>query len=152
MKLAEALILRADHQKRIEQLKARLQRNAKVQEGDRPAEDPQELIKELERVAVQLTHLIQGINKTNSSTLFVGQMTLADAIAARDSIKIRHGIYLNFAQAATVTQDRYTKSEVKFKSTVNVVEIQKRADELARDFRELDAKIQAMNWQTELVE
>jgi len=35
MKLAEALILRADCQKRFEQLKARLLSNAKVQEGDR---------------------------------------------------------------------------------------------------------------------
>ena len=37
MKLAEALILRADCQKRIAQLKSRLLVNAKVQEGDAPA-------------------------------------------------------------------------------------------------------------------
>ena len=43
MKLAEALILRADCQKRIAQLKSRLLTNAKVQEGDAPAEPPQEL-------------------------------------------------------------------------------------------------------------
>ena len=36
MKLAEALILRADCQKRIAQLKGRLLVNAKVQEGDAP--------------------------------------------------------------------------------------------------------------------
>jgi hypothetical protein len=46
MKLAEALILRADYQKRIEQLKAILIRNAKIQEGDAPAEKPEELLKE----------------------------------------------------------------------------------------------------------
>jgi hypothetical protein len=40
MKLAEALILRADCQKRIAQLKSRLLVNAKVQEGDAPAGDP----------------------------------------------------------------------------------------------------------------
>jgi hypothetical protein len=40
MKLAEALLRRADCQKCLEQLKARLLRNAKVQEGDDPAEDP----------------------------------------------------------------------------------------------------------------
>ena len=51
MKLAEALILRADSNRRVEQLKQRLLRNAKVQEGNQPAEDPQELIVELERVA-----------------------------------------------------------------------------------------------------
>ncbi len=37
MKLAEALILRADYQKRIEELRLRLRMNAKVQEGDRIA-------------------------------------------------------------------------------------------------------------------
>jgi hypothetical protein len=37
MKLAEALILRADNKKRFEQLRQRLMNNAKVQEGDKPA-------------------------------------------------------------------------------------------------------------------
>jgi len=47
MKLAEALMLRADIQKRIDQLKQRLLRNVKVQEGDRPAENPEALLSEL---------------------------------------------------------------------------------------------------------
>jgi hypothetical protein len=59
MRLAEALILRADAQKRIEHLKQRLLRNAKVQEGDVPAENPAELIGELDRIAAELTRLIQ---------------------------------------------------------------------------------------------
>ncbi len=54
MKLAEALILRADCQKRIAQLKSRLLTNAKVQEGDAPAETPQDLIVEVERAASEL--------------------------------------------------------------------------------------------------
>lgn len=40
MKLAEALNLRADVSKRLSQLSERLTANAKVQEGDSPAEDP----------------------------------------------------------------------------------------------------------------
>ena len=40
MKLAEALVLRADGQKRIEQLQQRLIQNAKVQADDQPAENP----------------------------------------------------------------------------------------------------------------
>ena len=63
MKLAEALIRRADCQKRIAQLKGRLLTNAKVQEGDKPAETPQELIAELERVSAELFDLIKRINK-----------------------------------------------------------------------------------------
>ncbi len=52
MKLAEALILRADAQKRIQQLRERLNRSAKTQEGELPPEDPQELLAELERVVI----------------------------------------------------------------------------------------------------
>jgi len=47
MKLAEALHLRADLQKRIAQLGDRLNNNARVQEGDEPAEDPAVLLAEL---------------------------------------------------------------------------------------------------------
>lgn len=38
MKLSEALMIRADYQKRLGQLKQRILNNAKVQEGDEPAE------------------------------------------------------------------------------------------------------------------
>lgn len=68
MKLAEALILRADCQKRIEQLKQRLIRNAKVQEGDQPAEEPEKLLEELERIAGDVLLLIRRINRTNAAT------------------------------------------------------------------------------------
>ena len=151
MKLAEALVLRADHQRRIEQLKARILRNAKVQEGEQPAEDPALLLDQLETTVDELVDLIQRINKTNSATAFE-DVTIAGALAIRDAITTRHAVYRELAQAATVTQDRYSKSEVKFKSTVNVSEIQDTADNLAREHRELDAKIQGANWETELSE
>ena len=47
MKLAEALILRADCQKRLHEIKQRLIRSAKVQEGEEPPEQPQALLEEL---------------------------------------------------------------------------------------------------------
>jgi hypothetical protein len=123
MKLAEALILRADQQRRIEQLKQRLLRSATVQEGDKPAEEPTELIAELNRAAGDLVQLIQRINRTNVATELEPGVTIADAIAMRDSWRLKDAIYRELAQTATVTQDRYTKSEVKFKSSVNVAEL-----------------------------
>lgn len=152
MKLAEALILRADYQKRIEQLKQRLLRNAQVQEGESPAESPSELLKEMEQVSQGLVTLIQAINRTNSTSQLEDNLTIADAIAVRDVLRIRHAIYSSLAKSATVTQDRRTKSEVKFKGTVNVSDIQKQADDLAKEHRELDAKLQAANWQINLIE
>ena len=150
MKLAEALILRADCQKRFEQLKQRVVRSAKVQEGDEPPEKPQELLAELERLAAELTDLIKRINRTNSVTQYQADKTLSDALAERDVLVLQREAYSGLAQAASVTQDRYSKSEVKFKSTVNVPEVQKQVDALAKAYRERDARIQEINWQTEL--
>lgn len=152
MKLAEALILRADCQKRFEQLKQRLLTSAKVQEGDEPPENPNELLAELERVSNELTDLIKRINKTNSMTTYAEGKSLSDALAERDVLALRRTVYADLAQAASVRQDRYSKSEVKFKSTVNVPEIQKRSDELAKTYREMDSRIQEINWRTDLIE
>ena len=58
--------------------------------------------------------------------------------------------YLNLAQAAIVKQDRQTKSEIKFQSTIQVAEVQRKADQLAKEHRQLDTRVQQANWQTEL--
>jgi hypothetical protein len=152
MKLAETLILRADCQKRIAQLKSRLLTNAKVQEGDAPAETPQELIVDLGRVSNELLDLIKRINRTNSATAFAGRGTISDALAERDVLALQRAAYAELAQTAAISHGRFTRSEVKYISTINVAEIQKRADELAKNYRDLDARIQELNWQTELVE
>jgi hypothetical protein len=152
MKLAEALILRADGQKRFEQLKARLLRVARVQEGDQPAEDPQELLAETERVARELAGLVKRINLTNVTTAFGDGLTLTDALAERDALGLRQRLYADLAQAAAISQDRYTRTEVKYVSTVEVADTQRRADELAREYRVLDARLQELNWRTELKE
>jgi hypothetical protein len=152
MKLAEALILRADAQKRIEQLKQRLLRNAKVQEGDTPAENPGELIAELDRVTADLTRLIQQINRTNAATTLADGTIVSDALSLRDVLAKQHAVFRDLAATATVDQTRYSRSEVKFVSTVDVAAIQRRADDLARRHRELDATIQAANWSIDLLE
>ena len=65
MKLAEALSIRADLQKRVAQLKERIKESAKVQEGDEPCDNVEELYKELDDVLVQLEDLVYRINITN---------------------------------------------------------------------------------------
>ena len=151
MKLAEALILRADIKKRIEQLRQRLYNNAKVQEGDAPAEKPEELIKEIETSTKEFEELIRKINKTNSETEFTRGKTLTDALAEREVLVLKRGVYSGLVNAATVTQQLYSRSEIKFVSTVNVGKMQKQADKLAKQFRELDARIQEFNWKSDVV-
>ena len=151
MKLAEALVIRADSQKRLEQLKARLMRNAKVQEGETPAEDPELLISEFETTADELVQLIRRINLSNSTAIVLGR-TMTQALAERDVLKQKQAMYRDLAQAATITQSVSTKSEVRFKGTVTVSTMQKKADVAAKDLRELDARIQEANWLIDLSE
>ena len=152
MKLAEALILRADAQKRIEQLRERLERSARVQEGEQPPEDPSALIAELERVGDELLSLVQRINATNASTELAPGLTLSAALATRDVLMLKRGVYRSLADSASATNYRYSRSEVKYLSTVNVAEVQQRVDDLSRQRRELDARIQAANWNVDLVD
>ena len=46
MKIAEALLLRADIKKKLASSRTRIGTNAVVQEGEQPHEDPNQLIKE----------------------------------------------------------------------------------------------------------
>lgn len=152
MKLAEALILRADCLKRFRQLKERLFAVAKIQDGDDPFENPQDLIRQLEQVADELATLIKKINKTNSNTIFAEGKTLTDILAERDVLGMKRKMYDGLAEAARIEQNRYSQSEVKFVVTVNVNEIHKKMDLLAKIYRELDSKIQQFNWTVDMVE
>lgn len=152
MKLAEALILRADRKKRLEILKERLARAAKVQEGDKPVEDTAALLDEVDRTAADLTRLIKQINRTNSSARLEDGRTITDAIADRDDLRLRFNVLHHVIQAATIKQDRFTKSEVRYQTTVDVAALQARADALAQAHRELDTKIQSANWLIDLLD
>jgi hypothetical protein len=152
MRLSEALILRADLQKRFSQIGQRLQQNARVQEGDRATEDPEVLLEEMERIAGELTGFIQRINRTNSQTNFEEGMTLSDALAERDVLKMRQSIYRDLVRAASFSVMRISRSEVKYISTVDVAEIQGRSDDLAKEIRELDTRIQEKNWSINLLD
>jgi len=152
MKLAEALILRADTQKRITQLRHRIVGNAKVQEGSRPAEDPQALLAQVREMYGQLTTLVQRINRTNTATAFDDSLSMADALAVRDTLGAQQGMLREAAQAALPVQDRYTRTELRYDSVLDAAALQQEADDLARRRRELDTRIQELNWLTELIE
>jgi len=151
MKLAQALILRADTQKRLEQLKGRLLDNAKMQENERPSEDPKLLLKELDRLSDELFRLILAINLTNSSAKFEG-VSLTEMIAKKDTLSQKASVLREFAKSASQKVDLYSNSEIKILSSVDVATLQKQIDELSKEIRELDMKLQEANWQVDLVE
>lgn len=150
MKLAEALIERADLQKRLDQLEERLHSNALVQDGEEPAEDPASLLAELVSVSDSLKSIVTRINLTNSSTIVNGE-TVTALIAKRDCLKKRINITRRFLQTASQTAMRSRGSEIILRSTVPVRELQKTVDDLSKTLRETDTAIQAANWSTDLI-
>ena len=150
MKLATALSERADLQRRISELGGRLNNNAKVQEGEKPAEEPEVLLKELNDCLLRLEELMARINKTNNMTR-AGDQTITDLIAKRDCLKTRVKIMRDFLNASSDMVNRYSKTEIKICSTVSVAELQKKVDAWSKQLRETDEKIQELNWLTELI-
>ena len=151
MKLAEALILRADIQKRLAQIKSRLFNNVMTQEGEEPSEDPDVLLKEFLALQKELTSIIKSVNRTNNNTPFNEKWMLSDALIERDSLLEKRSVLSNAAERASSKQDRYSRTEIKLVSTINVKDFQKQVDKLSKEYRELDTKIQGLNWNVDLI-
>ena len=148
MKLAEALSLRADLQKRISQLEVRLKNNARIQEGEEPAEDPRGLMDELNNNLNDLETLIFRINRTNMAA---EGTSLTEMIAKKDILALRISVLRSVTQSATGSLERYSANEIRYVRTINVADLQKEIDSYSKQLRELDVKIQQLNWLTELI-
>ena len=150
MKLAEALSIRKDLQTRISQLSSRLVSNVKVQEGDEPAEEPKELFKELDSCLKQLEEYIYRINLTNMRTMS-GEKTLTQLMAERDVLTKRVEVMQNVFNQASSTNERYSRSEIKFVTTIDIKALRKQIDKLSSQLRQLDIEIQSINFSTDLI-
>lgn len=154
MKLAEALTARADLQRRIEQLRARIIANARYQEGEEPAEDAAALIDEAGAALTQLRELIRRINRTNSLLDLGADGTMTDALAARDVLRLQHSLLSDAASAASGSTGmfRQMRSELRQMAALPVAQLRTRADAAALELRQLDNRIQQANWTSELEE
>lgn len=150
MKLAQALIERADLQRRLAQLSNRMQQNAKYQEGETPSENPNDLLAEYRQVAEQLEYLVVAINLRNSQITLPNGVNMTAALAQRDRLKAEHATLIQLANSAMPEQSRYSHSEIKMLAAVNVKDIRQQADQIAKRCRELDMTIQEANWLNEL--
>jgi len=98
----------------------------------------------------ELGSLISKINKTNSSTLLDGK-PLADAITERDLALRKVSILREALQKAADRPKRYSQKEIRLLTPLDVQKEEKIVDKLAYETRVLDAKIQAKNWEVELL-
>ena len=129
MKLAEALSIRAELQKKTEQLEQRLKSVVKIQEGDIPEESPADLLAELYQATAQLEKLLYRINLTNLYTVMDGEPITA-MIARKDVLTL----------------------EIKYVKTIDTAKLRKKIDTLSAELRKTDLKIQETNWTADLMD
>ncbi|OBX23135.1 septicolysin [Bizionia sp. APA-3] len=146
MKLAEALLLRADLMKKIEQLQNRIRPVLIVSDDKLPQEDPIKLLAQLRKARNDLEALIIRINKTNNDTVVEGEGNLMEALAKRDSLKMLSEKLRNIRNAAQINNS----GDSNLKTTIDIKKLQVEMDQTGRAFREIDSKIQEINWLTEL--
>lgn len=151
MKLAEALQERADLNRKIEELRRRLGNVILVQEGEEPAEDPAGLLEELNAAVARLEQLIAAINLTNCRTKANG-MTLTALIARKDTLMVKLSAYRDLVYSAGQNTNRARGTEIKVKAVLKAADLQKVADQTAKEIRELDNLLQETNWKTKLIE
>ncbi len=127
-----------------------------VQEGDEPPESPEELLAEFGSVCDELQRLIAQINHTNADSSLTDGQTVTEALARRDVLGVRQAGLRSAVRAATKDGSqgllRYSRSEIRMVRQISVSELQSQIDDLARQQRELDTRLQTHNWTTPLIE
>jgi len=151
MKLSEALAERSELARKLKELRERIIRNAKYQEGEKPSENPVDLLEQFIEISNQSSDLIIQINNTNNQLTLENGVSMVQALAERDRLKNTHSLMKALATEATPKQDRYSKKEIKFVSAVSVSDTQSKADEIAKEYRALDSQIQQANWNHDLI-
>ena len=151
MKLAEALIERADVKQKIAIINDRIYNNAKIQEGTKPNEDIGELLKELDSKLDRYNYLIVHINKTNELTTNKSGETISAMIAKRDVLNEKLKAYSGLVNSGSAVINRISHSEIRILPSFNVANAQKMLDKISEQIRVIDTAIQELNWVTELI-
>ena len=112
MKLAEALLRRADMQKKLASLKSRIAENVKVQDGDTPSENPNELLLQANQVMSELYALIDHIHRTNAIAVMPDGATMLSTLVKRDELAERHRLLQTAIDNAKTEGDRYSHREI----------------------------------------
>ena len=152
MKLAEALSLRKDLETRVSMIKERLENAVRVQEGDEPAEDPKELMSELDNCLKRLEQLIYYINVTNIHIVSDEGKTMTKLLAERDVLSKRINILRHTFNQASGSNNRYGRNEIRYVTTIEVKPLRQQVDKFSQQYRELDMKIQELNFTNDLME
>lgn len=144
MKLAELLKHRSGLQNQADDLTARLLDNVKVVEGDTPPESPTALLASLDQVYAELERVVNIINRVNSTEKSPLGENLSAVLVRRELLGRRLSLRKKAAERAT-KRDTY-QADVRYTRHVDVSTLHREADELGKQYRELDNQIQSLNW------
>ena len=158
VKLGEALAEAHQLRGEIAQGRGHIAAIARYQEGDTPAEDARDLVGAVTEKIQRLQVLVARINRTNSSTEIAPGTTITDAIAQRDGLGAAREFLATAADAAAGGGDRmglmvrHTRSELRLVTDLDVRSLRAEIGRLAKERRELDARLQALNWTADLLD
>lgn len=152
MKLAEALNGRKNLETRISQIRKLMVNTVKVQEGDSPIEDPEVLMSELSCCLEKLERYIYDINVTNMQIVDEDGKTMTKLLAERDVLKKHIDVLRQTFDHATEVPGRYNRNEIKYVITIDAKSLRQQLDQLSQQYRQLDMKIQALNFSCDLIE
>jgi hypothetical protein len=145
MLLAEAMNECDEVQRRLSNLKRRIDGNARVYQDTRPAEDPQALLHQAIEVSERVCTLNLAIDATTVTTRLPDGTPLSEAMAKRDALDRRLELVTGAADSAADTS-RFGRDV----AALDVTALRAEADRLAVQRRALDAEIQRINWTTEV--
>ena len=151
MRLAEALSQRKDLEARITKIKELLQNVVRIQGGDQPAENPEELLSEMDQCLERLEYLIYRINVSNMQIVAEDGKNMTLLLAERDVLAKRIAILRNTFNEASSSGSRY-RNEIRYVTTIDVKALRQQLGQFSQEYRQLDMKIQELNFTYDLVE
>ena len=90
------------------------------------------------------------INLTNASIMVEGECITA-LLARRDCLRMKLSIWRDAVNTASQMAHRATRTEIRICSSIDVSALQKQIDDVSRQLRETDNRIQAANWLNDLI-
>jgi len=152
MLLAEALLRKAVLKKELEALEQRMSESARVPHDEEPVDDYLILLDNYNEKEYELREMSLKILSTNNKTVFTEGETISQAIIRRDSLKRVVSMYNKLLSAATGGgRGLFSSRDIKYKRIVNMDKVRADMNIKAMQYRDLDVKLQQLNWNTELL-
>ena len=154
MNILEALNLKKDLQNRIESLRRRYVNSVTVKKGEKPIEDPQKLLVELEDGFSQLKDISSRISAANTATRNSKGQTIKQLMVELSIVEQRKEC-LNRAFDEVLFGDAevysyYNRPQSEYDVTIDIEALKKEIDSQEVRFRQLTSEIQKLDLTTEI--